>query len=63
MFALGAIAPHEPKSLYIATDTLELAWLAAAAMGWRAARNRRFASHREWMIRSYVLNWTFVGPR
>ncbi len=63
VFALGAIAPHEPKSLYIATDTLELAWLAAAAMGWRAARNRRFASHREWMIRSYVLNWTFVGCR
>ncbi len=63
VFALGAITPHEPKSLYIATDTLALTWLAVAAMGWRAARNRRFASHREWMIRSYVLSWTFVGCR
>ncbi len=56
-------APHEPRSLYIATGTLSLVWLAAAAMAWRAARNRRFNSHREWMIRSYVLTWTFVGCR
>lgn len=63
VFVLGVIAPHDPKSLYIATDTLALTWLAVAAMGWRAARNRRFASHREWMIRSYVLSWTFVGCR
>ncbi|MGK0491324.1 DUF2306 domain-containing protein [Sphingomonas echinoides] len=63
VFALGAVAPHDPKSLYIATDTLALTWLAVAAMGWRAARNGRFAAHREWMIRSYVLSWTFVGCR
>lgn len=63
VFALGAFAPHNPKSLYIATDTLALTWLAVAAMGWRAARNGRFASHREWMTRSYVLSWTFVGCR
>ncbi|PZU64847.1 DUF2306 domain-containing protein [Sphingobium sp.] len=63
VFVLGAIAPHDPRSLYIATDTLALVWLAVAGMGWRAARNRRFASHREWMMRSYVLSWTFVGCR
>lgn len=63
VFVLATLAPHEPKSLYIATGTLALAWLAVAAMGWRAARNRRFDSHREWMIRSYVLSWTFVGCR
>jgi Predicted membrane protein (DUF2306) len=56
-------APHEPRSLYIATGTLALVWLGAAAMAWRAARNRRFDSHRGWMIRSYVLTWTFVGCR
>jgi hypothetical protein len=38
-------------------------WVAVAAMAWRAARNRRFDSHREWMVRSYVLTWTFVGCR
>ncbi|WP_367613589.1 hypothetical protein [Sphingomonas sp. AP4-R1] len=32
-------------------------------MGLRAARNRRFTSHREWMVRSCVLSWTFVGRR
>lgn len=54
---------HEPQSLYVATGTLAVAWVAVTAMGWRAARNRRFDSHREWMIRSYVLSWTFVGCR
>lgn len=60
---LSIMAPHEPRSLYVATGTLALVWLVVAAMAWRAARNRRFASHREWMIRSYVLTWTFVGCR
>lgn len=43
--------------------TLSVAWLAAAAMAWRAARNRRITSHRDWMIRSYVLAWSFVSCR
>jgi hypothetical protein len=56
-------APHPPYSLYIATFTLASIWLAVAGMAYRAARNKRFDSHREWMIRSYVLTWTFVGCR
>ena len=43
--------------------TLAAAWLAFAALGWRAARNRRFPSHSQWMIRSYVLAWSFVFCR
>ena len=43
--------------------TLAMAWLAAAVMGYRAVRNRRFDSHRDWMIRSYVLAWAFVFCR
>ena len=61
--ALSILAPHEPRSLYVATGTLAVAWLLVAAMAWRAARNRRFDSHRDWMVRSYVLSWTFVGCR
>lgn len=61
--ALSIEAPHEPRSLYVATGTLAAVWLAVAAMGLRAARNRRFLVHRDWMIRSYVLTWTFVGCR
>lgn len=60
---LSMQAPHEPRSLYVATGTLALVWLAVAAMAYRSARNRRFELHREWMVRSYVLSWTFVGCR
>lgn len=42
---------------------LASAWLVAAAMAYRAVRNRRFDSHRDWMIRSYVLAWSFVFCR
>ncbi len=42
---------------------LATAWLSFAALGWRAARNRRFPSHAQWMIRSYVLVWSFVFCR
>ena len=61
--ALSLLAAHPPRSLYVATGTLSVVWLAVAAMAWRAARNRRFDSHREWMVRSFVLTWTFVGCR
>jgi hypothetical protein len=35
----------------------------ALPMALRAAPNRRLDAHREWMIRSYVLTWTFAGCR
>lgn len=47
----------------VSLSMLALAWLAFSALGWRAARNRRFQSHRDWMIRSYVLVWSFVFCR
>lgn len=69
--SLGALAAlalsldlrHPPASVGVATGTLAVAWLLFAAMAWRAAWNRRFETHREWVIRSYVLTWTFVGCR
>jgi len=42
---------------------LATSWLGCAALGLRAARNRRFDSHGQWMIRSYVLVWSFVFCR
>ena len=42
---------------------LASAWLRFAALGWWAARNRRLGSHGEWMVRSYVLVWSFVFCR
>ena len=32
-------------------------------MAYRAIRNRVFDEHRDWMIRSYVLVWSFVFCR
>lgn len=43
-----------------ALASLGMAWLGATAMAVRSARNRRFDSHRSWMIRSFVLVWAFV---
>ena len=69
--ALGAVVAlilsirlnHTPLSLGVATATLAVVWLAFAAMALRAAVNNRFESHREWVVRSYVVSWTFVECR
>ena len=50
-------------STSISLLTLASAWLLAAAMAYRAARNRRYDSHQDWMIRSYILVWSFVFCR
>ena len=47
----------------ISLVSLACAWLLAAGMAYRAVRNRRYDSHRDWMIRSYVLAWSFVFCR
>lgn len=63
------IAGREPFTLAAVTNvgisigTLAVAWLLASAMAYRAIRNRRIATHRDWMIRSYVLVWSFVFCR
>jgi hypothetical protein len=63
--ALAAVAvnwgnPHEDVSIAVSTTLLALAWTVAASMGWRTGAQRRYAAHAEWMIRSYVLTWSFV---
>jgi hypothetical protein len=65
LLALGLplVAPHEPASIPVATNVIASAWLAFSAMAWRAVRNGRFDAHRDWMIRSYVVTWTFVFCR
>lgn len=61
--ALVAAESHPGIVVRSATGTLAAAWLAASFMAYRAIRNRRFDVHREWMVRSYVLTWTFVFCR
>jgi uncharacterized membrane protein YozB (DUF420 family) len=60
---------HKAAGVSVFTNTtisllaLAFAWLLAAGMAFRAVRNKCYDSHREWMIRSYVLVWSFVFCR
>ena len=42
---------------------LGLLWLVTGLAGYRAARQRRFADHRRWMLRSVALTWSIVANR
>ena len=53
----------KPVAFGAALLALDAAWLTTTIMGYLAARNRRFAQHRDWMIRSYVLTIAFVSFR
>jgi hypothetical protein len=37
--------------------------MVVTAAAFLMARNRHFQQHREWMIRSYAVTFTFVGTR
>jgi uncharacterized membrane protein len=43
--------------------TLAAVWLTSAMMAIRSIRNGRVETHKEWMIRSYVLTFAFVNFR
>jgi uncharacterized membrane protein len=47
----------------ISFGLLAIATAACAACGWRAAVQRRFAVHRRWMWRTYLLLWSAVVLR
>ena len=51
---IGAVSPFGPV-----VGTLDvvaaLLWLGFTIAGWRAVRQRRFADHRKWMIRSFAM--------
>ena len=60
---LSSVVKHRAPAFYFATFFLGLIWLTAASMAYRAIRNRQIEAHQEWMIRSYVLTWSFVACR
>jgi hypothetical protein len=68
MVITSSTAHKTPGGPILTSSTISLlmlasAWLCFAALGWRAARNRRFTSHAHWMVRSYVLVWSFAFCR
>ena len=64
VIALGPAHKRDGAAMFTNLSTslsvLAITWLAAAGMAYRAVRNRRIDSHRDWIIRSYVLAWAFV---
>lgn len=64
--AISSTASHHyPKAIYfiVATTIQGGAWAITTGIAFAAAMNRRIAQHREWMIRSYAVTFTFVGTR
>jgi hypothetical protein len=47
----------------VGNTTLAVLWLGTAAAGYRAARQRRFADHRTWMVRNFALTLSIVFNR
>lgn len=47
----------------VGNTMLALLWLPITITGYRMARQRRFAEHREWMIRSFALTTSIVVNR
>jgi uncharacterized membrane protein YozB (DUF420 family) len=47
----------------VANTMLALLWIGTTVAGYRMARKRRYAEHREWMIRSFALCFSIVVNR
>jgi uncharacterized membrane protein len=56
--ALAAGRPGMPG-----TSLQAAAWIVCTTAALMTARNRQFAQHRQWMVRSYAVTFTFVSSR
>ncbi|CRK57544.1 membrane protein, putative [Alloactinosynnema sp. L-07] len=59
---VGITSPFGPVGAFSAVVLVSL-WLTTTIIGYRRARQRRFADHREWMIRSYTLTASTIVNR
>jgi uncharacterized membrane protein len=57
------LAFHAKPDFGLSLAILAVAWLASIAMALAAVRNWRIDAHREWMIRSYIVTFSFVSYR
>ncbi|MFD7308127.1 DUF2306 domain-containing protein [Promicromonospora sp. NPDC059942] len=59
---IGAASPFGPMSA-VSHVFLAVLWFSCTVAGIGAARRRRFDTHREWMVRSYVLTMSIITNR
>jgi uncharacterized membrane protein len=52
-----------PSGLFIGTAVQASAWFVTTLAALLTARNRHIQAHRQWMIRSYAVTFTFVTLR
>jgi uncharacterized membrane protein len=56
---------HQPggEHFCVATRIQAGVWILATGAAFLTARNRQIQQHREWMVRSYAVTFTFIGTR
>lgn len=56
---------HDPRAIHFVGATIVQAgtWLVTTLAAYLTARNRQIQQHREWMVRSYAVTFTFVLTR
>jgi uncharacterized membrane protein len=56
---------HDPHAIhFIAANIVQAGtWIITTTVAFLTARNGHFQQHREWMVRSYAVTFTFVGTR
>lgn len=60
VLVLTAFWPYSPLTGF--SDVLSaILWLAITGFGWRLARQRRYADHRRWMLRSFALTVSILA--
>jgi uncharacterized membrane protein len=57
------LAFHARADFGLSLFILAIVWWASIAMALMAVRNKRLAAHQEWMIRSYIVTFSFVSYR
>jgi uncharacterized membrane protein len=60
-----AIYRRDPRAIHFAVASAVQAgtWIITTVAAFLTAHNRHFHQHREWMVRSYAVTFTFVGTR
>lgn len=61
--AILAITISWNHPLMVATSTQAGAWIICTAAAFLTAWNRQIAQHRQWMVRSYAVTFTFISLR
>jgi uncharacterized membrane protein len=56
---------HDPRAIHfvVATSVQACTWMITTLAAFLTALNGHIQQHREWMIRSYAVTYTFVGTR